>query len=389
MLKFLFFLICLASLSHSTTTNEDDLEVIDETEECSSCQATSSRDEQSKLSNDKKKEKTSPHLNEQMPYAEFPELNEYQDSAYESIKEIPSEIRNNLMKTNGFGCGVVKIKNGVFWMGSEDDESYKDDGESPFRKIKISKDFYIDKCQTEAEKYGWSFVFDLLVSKEVSNEINNAVQNAPWWIPVPKADFRHPFGPDRNFNNMLNHPVVHIGWTDAIKYCKFRGGRLPFEAEWEYACRGGLEKKKFPWGNDMYPNNSNNNNDKLNYMMNIFTGTPYSFDDGKDGFNATAPVGSFHPNGYGLYDCTGNVWEWVWDFFTARPILPEKNKRLRDPKGPTSGRDHVMKGGSYMCHQTTCRRYRCAGRSHAEPDSSTGNLGFRCVYDSMPNISNL
>jgi len=195
---------------------------------------------------------------------QFPNLEGYSDFAYQSIEEIPIDIKNDLLKHHGFGCGVTKINNGQFWMGSDDDESYKEDGEIPFRKVKISNDFYIDKCEvtnaqflefwqhkkepTEAEKYGWSFVFDLLVSKEVNDAISNAVQNAPWWLPVPKADFRHPFGPDTNFNGMLNHPVVHVGWTDAVKYCKYRGGRLPSEAEWEYTCRGGLEKKQISLG---------------------------------------------------------------------------------------------------------------------------------------------
>jgi len=120
------------------------------------------------------------------------------------------------------------------------------------------------------------------------------------------------------------------------------------------------------------------------YSMNIFTGEPYTKDDGKDHFLSTAPVASFWPNAYGLYDMTGNVWEWTSDYYTNRPKIPPEGKRLIDPKGPKTGRDRVMKGGSYMCHHITCRRYRVSGRSHAEADSSTGNLGFRCIYDTKP-----
>ena len=234
--------------------------------------------------------------------------------------------------------------------------------------------------KTEAEKYGWSFVFELLVSDEVNQEVHSAVQGAEWWIPIPGSDFRHPSGPDGTFNEVLDHPAMHIGWTDAKKYCRWKGGRLPTESEWEYACRGGLEKQKFPWGNDREPNMTEHGT----YSMNIFTGEPYSVDDGSDGWPSTAVVGSYAPNGYGLYDMTGNIWEWVADYWSPRPKVPPEGRRLVDPKGPKQGRDRVMKGGSYMCHPTTCRRYRCSGRSHAEPDSSTGNLGFRCVYDKKP-----
>lgn len=283
-------------------------------------------------------------------------------------------------------------------MGSTDDENYQEDGESPTRKVRIKKGFWMDACEvtngqfldfwdkkrmenkTEAEKYGWTFVFELAVSDEINKQITTAVQGAEWWVPVPNADFRHPQGPDMNFNDILDHPAIHIGWTDANKYCKYVGGRLPSEAEWEYAARGGLDSKKFPWGDEIQPFKDINGT----FSMNIFTGTPYTEDDGADGWPYTAIVGSFLPNGFGLYDMTGNVWEWVNDIWTNRPKLPPDGQRLVNPRGPKRGRDRVMKGGSYMCHQTTCRRYRCSGRAHAEPDSSTGNLGFRCVYDEEP-----
>ena len=118
--------------------------------------------------------------------------------------------------------------------------------------------------------------------------------------------------------------------------------------------------------------------------MNIFTGDPYRKDDGSDGWKYTARVGSYFANGYGLYDTSGNVWEWVNDKWTNRPQLPKNGQSLIDPQGPEEGEDRVQKGGSYMCHETTCRRYRCSGRTHASPDSSMGNVGFRCVYDQEP-----
>eukprot|EP01084_Bolivina_argentea_P018353 34169_1 len=236
---------------------------------------------------------------------------QYEDTAYIGIDQISTSIPP---KTNG--CGIVKIPSGKFFMGSEKDDNYAEDGEAPYRKIKISKSFYMDACEvtngqflkfwnatnfrgkTEAEKYGWSFVFELFVSQEVSSQIHTAVEGSSWWIPVPGTDFRHPSGPDTNLNDILDHPVIHIGWTDASKYCKYNGGRLPTEAEWEYACRGGLKKKRFPWGDERTPNLT----EYGTYSMNTFTGKPYTMDDGSDGWKATAIVGSYSPNGYGLYD---------------------------------------------------------------------------------------
>ncbi len=115
--------------------------------------------------------------------------------------------------------------------------------------------------------------------------------------------------------------------------------------------------------------------------MNTFTGDPYREDNGADGWPGSAIVGSYSPNNFGLYDMTGNVWEWVNDYWTPRPKIPPPGKRLKNPQGPKVGKDRTMKGGSLMCHKETCRRYRCSGRTHAEPDSSTGNMGFRCAYD--------
>lgn len=374
-----------------TFANDDlDLNIVDTQQTEESCHSPQTRINKENLKDDKN-QNAQTHKNNKSD-----KINKktYEDVSYQSIEEIPKDKRPKHM----FGCGVVYIPPGSFWMGSEDEERYDEDGESPIRRVKISKGFWMDSCEvtngaflefwnksnyknkTEAEKYQWSFVFELLVSPEINQQIETAVQGATWWIPVPSADFRHPEGPDSNFNDRLDHPVIHVGWTDANAYCKWRKGRLPTEAEWEYAARGGLEKKKFPWGDVMHPNLTIDGT----YSMNVFTGEPYKSDNGADKYKSTAPVGSYWPNGYGLYDMTGNVWEWILDFYTNRPSVPPKGKRLVDPKGPANGRDRVMKGGSYMCHQKTCRRYRVAGRSHAEADSSTGNLGLRCIYDKEP-----
>ncbi|WP_083511598.1 formylglycine-generating enzyme family protein [Alicyclobacillus acidiphilus] len=281
--------------------------------------------------------------------------------------------------------GMVLIPSGEFWMGAEDGEGFPRDGEGPVRKVAV-KSFYIDACavtnreflqfvedtgyQTEAERFGWSFVFYQFVSSGVSKRVSQVVQNAPWWWRVDGADWRHPDGPDSDIANRMDHPVVHVSWNDAMAYCNWAGKRLPTEAEWEYAARGGLERRKFAWGNELTPNGE--------HMCNIWQGEFPQTNDGSDGYLGTAPAKSFQPNGYGLYNVCGNVWEWCADWFSATFHVhgPREN-----PTGPDHGVARVTKGGSHLCHHSYCNRYRVAARSSNTPDSSTGNIGFRCVKD--------
>ncbi|HEY4387823.1 MAG TPA: formylglycine-generating enzyme family protein, partial [Ktedonobacteraceae bacterium] len=197
-----------------------------------------------------------------------------------------------------------------------------------------------------------------------------AVASAPWWRQVFGADWRHPEGKHSDISERGNHPVVHISWNDALAYCQWAGMRLPTEAEWEYAARGGLAQKRYPWGDELLPDGE--------HRCNIWQGTFPTTNTGDDGYLGTAPVRSFAPNGYNLYNMTGNTWEWCSDWFspTFHRTAPRDN-----PQGPPMGNMKVMRGGSYLCHQSYCFRYRVAARSSNTPDSSTGNLGFRCVRD--------
>ncbi|XP_042536130.1 formylglycine-generating enzyme [Dipodomys spectabilis] len=283
---------------------------------------------------------------------------------------------------------MVTIPAGVFMMGT-DDPQIKQDGEAPARRVTIDA-FYMDAYEvsnaefekfvnstgylTEAEKFGDSFVFEGMLSEQVKTDIQQAVAAAPWWLPVKGADWRHPEGPDSTVLHRPDHPVLHVSWNDAVAYCAWAGKRLPTEAEWEYSCRGGLHNRLFPWGNKLQP--------KGQHYANIWQGEFPVTNTGEDGFRGTAPVDTFPPNGYGLYNIVGNVWEWTADWWTVHHSAED----TLNPKGPPSGKDRVKKGGSYMCHKSYCYRYRCAARSQNTPDSSASNLGFRCAADRLPSM---
>ena len=276
------------------------------------------------------------------------------------------------------------IPGGSFFMGTDYEFAFKQDGESPIREITLDS-FYMDetsvnnsqfakfinetKYRTEAEKFGWSFVFNLLISKKTLSISPEYPPNTPWWRKVDGASWRHPEGPNTNIKSRMNHPVTHVSWNDASEYCKWAGKRLPTEAEWEFAARGGLGQKLFPWGNDLITKNGQ-------HQCNIWQGDFPDTNTLDDGFLGTAPAKHYAQNGYGLYNMSGNTWEWQSDWFsTSFHINGPKN----NPSGPNTGTAKTIKGGSYLCHDSYCNRYRIAARTSNTPDSSTGNLGFRCV----------
>ncbi len=279
---------------------------------------------------------------------------------------------------------MVMVSAGSFLMGSEDRFAYPDDGEGPVRELETSAyridaravpnaDFaaFVEDSgyETEAERFGWSFVFAGLLPDDFPP--TQAVAAAPWWRKVEGADWRHPEGPHSGIDERLDHPVVHVSWNDAAAYCAWAGKRLPTEAEWERAARGGLEGLAFPWGDELEPGGEQ--------RMNVWQGDFPARNTLADGYLGTAPVDAFEPNGLGLFNTTGNVWEWVGDWFHAS--FRARDTRRRDPRGPSHGTSKVQKGGSYLCHHSYCRRYRVAARQSSTPDSSTGNVGFRCAAD--------
>lgn len=278
---------------------------------------------------------------------------------------------------------LIEIPGGIFEMGTRK-SSFPADLDSPRAKVKISPflmsphavsnaDFAAFALDTGyvsvAEREGWSFVFHLFL--DAPKDWPVSPPGLPWWRKVDGAYWEVPRGPGSSWQSIPDHPAVHITWSDALAYCTWAGLRLAREAEWERAARGGLARMKFPWGNTMTPGGQ--------HRMNTWQGAFPNENTGTNGHVGTAPVTAFAPNGFGLFNMTGNVWEWVDDYFAAIP--KPSTTPAKDPSGPQSGEWRVQRGGSHLCHDSYCDRYHVHSRSSNDPDSSTGNCGFRVASD--------
>jgi sulfatase modifying factor 1 len=275
---------------------------------------------------------------------------------------------------------LVAIGGGAFPMGDASEWAYPEEGPvhevvlSPYRidALAVSNArfaAFVDASgyRTDAERAGSSFVFAGLLPDDVAP--TRAVAAAPWWRLVEGADWRHPEGPGSRIEARLDHPVVHVSWHDAVAFCEWSGTRLPTEAEWECAARGGTTAP-FPWGDELEPGGA--------HRMNVFQGSFPDHDIGEDGYVGTAPVDAYPPNAVGLHNTTGNVWEWCIDWYDPGWY---DVAGVTDPTGPPAGSARVLRGGSYLCHPSHCARFRPGARSSSTPPSTAGNVGFRVAAD--------
>ncbi|NML41605.1 formylglycine-generating enzyme family protein [Chitinophaga sp. G-6-1-13] len=303
---------------------------------------------------------------------------------------------------------MVLIPGGSFSMGADDSTGMPD--EYPKHTVKVDS-FWMDEHEVTNREFatfvaatGYVTIAEKPISKEEliaslppgSPEPDSSMLAAgalvftppdhqvplndvsQWWSFVAGANWQHPEGPHSDIKGREDHPVTQISWLDARAYAQWAGKRLPTEAEWEYAARGGLSNQVYPWGSEALTAGQ----PKANTWNGHF---PYDKTT-TDGFSGTAPVKSYKPNGYQLYDMAGNVWEWVADLYDAN-YYAQVEKGAANPAGPAKGYDpedpgqqkHVIRGGSYMCSDEYCRGYRVSARMKTTPESGLANLGFRCV----------
>lgn len=268
------------------------------------------------------------------------------------------------------------------WTGVERDV-IRGDGEAPVRATKLAR-FGIERFavtnarfqafsqatgyQTDSEKLGWSFVFKGLIQDR--DQVIGHSDGASWWLGVEGACWQAPLGPGSTIEDALDHPASHISWNNAKAFADWAGGRLPVEAEWEHAARGGIERRTYPWGDDE-PTDER-------VFCNIWQGRFPDSNSCADGYYGTAPVDAFAPNPVGLHNMAGNVWEWCGDAFRIRSMKAAARQRNLVAR---QNNERVMKGGSFLCHNSYCWRYRIAARSGRSVDSAASHTGLRLAYD--------
>jgi formylglycine-generating enzyme len=334
-----------------------------------------------------------------------------------SCMQVPSRFGNDTSNKNipisgdTSIAGMILIQGGTFDMGGDNEQA--DPDEYPKHKVQLDP-FYMDITEvtnaqfqkfvaatgyitTAEKKPDWEemkktlppgtakpdenmLVAASLVFKQSSGPVDLKDYNQ-WWGWVQGANWRHPQGPGSTIKGKENYPVVHVSWDDAMAYCKWAGKRLPTEAEWEFAARGGLQNNIYSWGNE----HVNKGKPKCNSWEGNF---PYK-NENADGFITAAPVKTYAPNPYGLYDMGGNVWEWCSDLFNANYYKELENKTTVNPKGPATSYDpqepyaekRSLRGGSFLCNDSYCSGYRVARRMKSSHDTGLEHTGFRCVRD--------
>src|ERR1019366_3632622 len=264
------------------------------------------------------------------------------ETMLESLSFLPQYRRRGEIE-----LGMVLIPGGSFLAGSDDSDAFSDDGEGPVREIYL-RPYLIDATAvtngefaafasgtgyvSDAERYGWSFVFYALMDPKARDTVREGtVQGAPWWLAVDGACWKAPEGPASDVVDRPEHPVVHVSWRDAAAYAAWAGKRLPSEAEWEVAARGGLQRARYPWGDELKPNGR--------HRCNIWQGRFPEINTCEDGFLGTAPADAFDANGYGLYNMSGNVWEWCMDWWSTSWHVAASDATRENPMGPSTGTD--------------------------------------------------
>lgn len=309
-------------------------------------------------------------------------------SSHTSTRDTGTQTAKPLVSSKD---GMIQLEAGKYRIGFEGPEAWESDGEGPVREVTLDS-YYLDQTAvsnaqfaefveatgyvSESEIFGWAHVFigQLSNSKQRKLRESKTVRGLQWWYAIEGAYWRKPEGPGSTIKKRMDHPVVSVSWNDATAYAAWAGKRLPTEAEWEVAARGNNNSQNmYPWGTELEPGGK--------HRCNVWQGNFPNENLAADGYQWTAPVRAYRKYDNGFYNLLGNVWEWCSDWFHPTWHAKESEVTRMNPKGPARGERRVMKGGSFLCHDSYCNRYRLGARTSNTPDSATTNLGFRCARD--------